>query len=51
MAAYQCFWTAPLSPLRRAIAVCRLAAHNASRRCSDVFVAVTVATSAVAAAS
>ncbi len=35
MAAYQCFCTAPLSPLRRAIAVCSAAAHSASRRCSE----------------
>ena len=34
IAAYQCFCTAPLSPLRRAIAVCSAAAHSASRRCS-----------------
>ena len=33
MAAYQCFCTAPVSPLRRAIAVCSAAAHSASRRC------------------
>ena len=34
IAAYQCFCMAPLSPLRRAMAVCSAAAHSASRRCS-----------------
>ena len=49
IAVYQCFCTAPLSPLRRAIAVCRAAAHRASRRWRSA--AIAVATSAAAAAS
>ena len=44
IAAYQCFCTAPLSPPRRAMAVCSAAAHSASRRCR--FAPATEATSA-----
>ena len=43
------FWTAPPSPLRRAIAVLSAAAHSASRRCSEA--SSTAAASAVAEAS
>ena len=52
IAAYQCFCIAPLSPLRRAIAVCSAAAHSASRRCraaGSASESAAAATSAVAA--